>query len=282
MQDVIIKIGQLTKANILNKKKHLLFFKDSVSCEVQDGRLFFISKVNKGYTNENQDVFLNKIKILLKKYPNIFLISYNLFGASFVGKNAKRAIKGYDNKKLILNLGSGIKRISKDVINIDYYPFENVDIVADITDLPFENNSVDFVISEFVIEHMPNPGKLIKEILRVLKPGGKIYITAPFLATFHSSPNDYYRWSKQGLRHFLVDFKEIESGVRCGPTSAMIYVISEWTATILSFGILKIHQILFIILMIVLSPLNLIDYFIYKYPSSENIAYGFYYFGKKK
>jgi glycosyltransferase involved in cell wall biosynthesis/SAM-dependent methyltransferase len=55
-----------------------------------------------------------------------------------------------------------------------------VDVVAPGDDLPFEDNSVDFVISSHVIEHFPDPIKALKEWHRVVRPGGFIYVIAPY------------------------------------------------------------------------------------------------------
>lgn len=245
-------------------------------------KLYFLDNKTEILNRESSDIIVNKLKILFKKYPRLFFILYYAFGASFVGKSAKKVIKNIESDKLIINLGSGIKKINNNVVNIDFYPFNNVDIVSDISRLPFDNNSVDVVINEFVLEHVKNPKKIVKEIYRVLKPNGLIYLAAPFVASFHSSPNDYYRWSKQGLRELLKDFKEKEIGIRCGPTSAMLYIVNEWLATLLSFGFQKLHQFLFMFFMIITSPIKIFDYLIYKFKSSENIAYGFYFIGKKK
>ncbi|MDD4477045.1 MAG: class I SAM-dependent methyltransferase [Patescibacteria group bacterium] len=248
---------------------------------VKDNQFFFIECQNVGFTQGSNDLIVNKLKLLFKKFPKLFNLVYILFGVIFIGRNAQYAIRAIGTSGLILNLGSGVKKIRKDVVNVDFYPFDGVDIVADISELPFIDNSVDAVVSEFVLEHLPNPEKVVKEMFRVLKPGGILYISVPFVASFHSSPNDFFRWSKQGLRVLLKDFQEIESGIRCGPTSALVYVISEWLSTVLSFGMTKIQQILFMIFMICFSPLKLLDFVISKAPSSENIAYGFYFIGKK-
>lgn len=247
----------------------------------KDGRLYFLEN-SANFISRNSDNVIGRIKLVLKKYPKIFIIIYNLLGSTFVGKNPSKAIKNLSDDKIILNLGSGVKKIKDSVINVDFYPFENVDIIADISDLPFADNSIDAVINEYVLEHVLDPAAVVKEIHRILKPGGQLYLTVPFVASFHSSPDDYYRWTKQGLRQMLGDFEEVECGVRSGPTSALVYVLSEWLGTILSFGLSKLQQAWFMFFMIVLSPLNLIDFLIYKLPSSENIAYGFYFIGKKK
>jgi SAM-dependent methyltransferase len=54
-----------------------------------------------------------------------------------------------------------------------------VDIVASGDDLPFKDNMVDFVISSHVIEHFYDPVKTIEEWLRIVKPGGYVFIIAP-------------------------------------------------------------------------------------------------------
>ncbi len=258
------------------------FLKQGESYRVEQGQVFFLDKPGDSYTEGNTDEFINQIKVWLKRYPRLFGLIYYTMGASFVGKSAVSFLRDEGRGKIVLNVGSGNKRVSPEAINIDYYPFPEVDVVADIGDLPFSDSSADIVVNEFVVEHLPHPDKVVSELARVLKPGGKLYLAAPFLASFHSSPNDYYRWSKQGLKCFLQGFTEIESGIRCGPTSAMVYVVSEWLATVLSFGSSRLQQVIFMLLMVLFSPIKLIDFAISRWPSSENIAYGFYFIGCKK
>ncbi len=54
-----------------------------------------------------------------------------------------------------------------------------VDVVASGDELPFKDNTVDFVISSHVIEHFYDPVKTIEEWLRVVRPGGYVFIIAP-------------------------------------------------------------------------------------------------------
>lgn len=101
------------------------------------------------------------------------------------------------------------------------------------------------------------------------------------MSSFHSSPNDYYRWSKQGLKELLKDFKEVDCGVRGGPTSALRQIVSEWLATVLSFGFAGLQQALFVFFTIISFPMNIFDLLISKFSSSEKIACAFYFIGKK-
>jgi len=281
----MIKVEEIYKIinNSENKKILNLRFKENFDFFIfRDNKLFFLPIKDAEFLERNNDMLINRIKLFFKKYPKIFRFLYNLFGATFVGKSPAKFLSNKGKDAVILNIGSGTKKINDDTINLDSYPFENVDIIADATDLPLADESVDIVVNEFILEHVSSPEKVVSEITRILKPGGTVYIAVPFVASFHSSPNDYYRWSKNGFRELLKDFDEEECEIRCGPTSALIYVLSEWLGTILSLGSLRLQQIWFMFFLVIFSPLNLVDYLIYKLPSSENIAYGFYFIGRKK
>ena len=116
-------------------------------------------------------------------------------------------------KSKILNLGSGTKQLRKDNINLDIEPFKNVNIVGDGSNLPILSNSFDVVICQAVLEHLKEPKDVIKEIYRVLKIGGLIYIEVPFIQGYHADPDDYQRFTLRGLEYLLKEFYKIESGI---------------------------------------------------------------------
>ena len=261
--------------------RKLTFKKDWQIFDVKDKKIYFIKQANTGFVQESNDALTNKVKILIKKIPFLFQIIYHIVGASFLGTSSKKAIKNIPRGSVILNLGSGVTSLRDDVINIDFFPFKNVDMVADISSLPFTDNTADAVICEYVLEHVPDPTAIVAEIYRITKPGALVYISVPFTASFHSAPRDYYRWSKMGLQEELKSFKEIECKIRSGPGAAIDYALAEFFAILLSFGLKKLHQILFVIFLILFAPLCWLDYLIGYFPTSENIAYGFYYIGRK-
>ena len=53
------------------------------------------------------------------------------------------------------------------------------DVKADICDLPFQDNSFDFILCNHVLEHIPDDTKAMQEILRILKPGGTAILQIP-------------------------------------------------------------------------------------------------------
>lgn len=63
-----------------------------------------------------------------------------------------------------------------------------LDIVSDITKIPVDNNSYDTIMCIEVLEHLPEPINAIKEFSRIIKPNGKLIITAPFCSMTHFAP----------------------------------------------------------------------------------------------
>jgi ubiquinone/menaquinone biosynthesis C-methylase UbiE len=76
---------------------------------------------------------------------------------------------------------------------------DNVDIVGDVLNMPFEDDDFDTVICNQVLEHVKEPEKLFSETFRVLKKGGNFICTAPFLEPNHADPEDYFRYTKEAL-----------------------------------------------------------------------------------
>lgn len=68
---------------------------------------------------------------------------------------------------------------------------------------PFADASFDSILCNQVLEHVFNPNGFLEEIVRVLKPGGKLLLTVPFVWDEHEQPYDYARYSSFGLRALL-------------------------------------------------------------------------------
>lgn len=73
-----------------------------------------------------------------------------------------------------------LKANYKDDPNVNVEDIWPVDIVTNAWDLSkVESNSVDFVMSSHVLEHLPNPAVAIEEWMRVVKPGGIVFFIVP-------------------------------------------------------------------------------------------------------
>ena len=77
------------------------------------------------------------------------------------------------------------------------------DIVASALDLPFEDKSFDTVVSTEVLEHIPDPLCALRQMYRVLKPGGHLILTTPMYWPRHEAPYDFFRYPYDGLLHLI-------------------------------------------------------------------------------
>ncbi len=86
---------------------------------------------------------------------------------------------------------------------LELVPIPGNDVIANVLALPFAPESFDGVICTEVIEHVPEPEHALREMWRVLRPGGSAYITVPMSWALHYVPHDYYRYTRYGLTHLL-------------------------------------------------------------------------------
>lgn len=79
----------------------------------------------------------------------------------------------------------------------------SADIVASAEDLPVHDAAFDAVICTQVLEHVAEPAAVARELRRILRPGGRLYLTVPLAWELHEEPHDYWRYTPSGLRHLL-------------------------------------------------------------------------------
>ena len=232
--------------------------------------------------NDDQE---NRFKNWFKQWPHFYLFCVRVITpVLFSGLTVKRFLKRFpqDGTKKLLNVGSGPTRFHADVVNVDLFPFVHVDVLADAARLPFADGTFDVVCSEQVIEHVPDGKAMAQELLRVTKPGGLVYLAAPFMYPLHPSPKDYTRWTVDGYLAVLEPAVLVEKGVLAGPTSGFLSITANWLAIIFSFGVRPLRKVLHYGFMIVLSPVKLLDYLYANLPGSEDIAKAMYVVVQKK
>lgn len=96
-------------------------------------------------------------------------------------------------------------------IDITYSDIEGDTIIDFNQELPFEDNTFDSVFLFNAIYIAQDPVSLLKEIKRVLKPKGILYLSSPFISNVMPEPHDYRRYTEEGLR---VIFKESQFEVK--------------------------------------------------------------------
>jgi len=105
-----------------------------------------------------------------------------------------------------------------------YHP----DIVGDVMNLPLEDASYDAILCLAVLEHVPRPWDAVREMHRVLKPGGHLLLYVPFLSPYHAMPGyygDYVRFTDDGLRALCADFEQIELTPVRGPVETVGHLL---------------------------------------------------------
>lgn len=119
----------------------------------------------------------------------------------------------------VLNIGAGgqvarmlqsFQRLS--VVSADFDANRKPDHVVDVCELDgvFGAESFDYVVMMEVLEHVPEPQRALQQIHRVLRPGGKVLLSTPFLFPIHEAPYDFYRYTQYGLKHLLSEYANVE------------------------------------------------------------------------
>ncbi len=118
----------------------------------------------------------------------------------------------------VLDIGCGTKPYTQglstkpgvQVIGIDILPAPQVDVlVAAQGPWPFSDNAIDSVLCTETLEHVVDLHRTLANIQRVMKPGGCLVITVPFLYNVHGQPHDFRRLTCEGLSAVLADGFEI-------------------------------------------------------------------------
>ena len=135
----------------------------------------------------------------------------------FMRRGLLQAIR--DNAKhltgRIMDFGCGAKPYLSlfnhvdEYIGVDYqgeghdHTKEEVDVYYDGRKLPFPDDYFDGILSSEVFEHLFNLDEIMAELNRVLKPGGKMLFTCPFVWNLHEEPVDYARYTPYALSALL-------------------------------------------------------------------------------
>ncbi len=159
-------------------------------------------------------IFLKKINRLLKKI-NFFIIPYyfreridaeKFSIVSFMNFVSKKIRKG----SIVLDAGAGSCPYKKYFSHTIYEStdFEDAfdkssnskhNFICSLEDIPKPDNYYDAIINTQVLEHVENPQKVINEFYRVLKFGGKLFLTAPQGWGVHGAPYHFFNFTNYGL-----------------------------------------------------------------------------------
>jgi SAM-dependent methyltransferase len=135
---------------------------------------------------------------------------------------------------LILDCGAGKREeYYENVVNYEIVQYESTDVRGVGEVLPFKDASFDAVISIAVLEHVKDPFRCARELLRVLKPSGDLLCCVPFLQPYHGYPHHYYNMTAQGLTNLFapgvtIDSIEVIDSVK--PIWSLCWIVQSWAA----------------------------------------------------
>jgi uncharacterized protein YbaR (Trm112 family)/SAM-dependent methyltransferase len=187
-----------------------------------------------------------------------------------------RFLQSFPPGSYLANVGSASLCYGKEVINVDLHAAQGVDVVGDATQLPFQDNSLDGIVSRRVLEHVRKPGLAVAEMRRVLKPGGRVWCEIPFLQGYHPIPADYQRYTQPGLADLFDRFEVIETGVALGPSSTLSWVLREYLSILFSFNNAYLYKIGERVFSWLTLPVKFTDYFLAHNRFAPQIASSFY------
>ena len=173
-------------------------------------------------TKNNLDVYLIRVKIF-----NFIKSSLSLFSGKLLDVGCGKM----PYKKYILENSKATEYIGLDIDDALVYDKKiKPDYTWDGIRMPFENNTFESAIGTEVLEHCPNPEIILKEIYRVLKPGGVFLFTVPFLWNLHEVPHDEYRYTPFSLERHLKNsgFRDVAIKATGGWHASMAQMLGLW------------------------------------------------------
>lgn len=176
----------------------------------------------------------------------------------------------------IANVGGGTRRYGSNVVNIETAPVPGVDLVGVAEQLPLADSSCDGAILQAVLEHVRSADLTLRELHRILKPDGLLFVEIPFMQGYHPDPGDYRRYTEQGLCAELADhgFVVESSGVAVGPGSAMAWVTAEFLAFLVSGRSERIYRIARPACRLLAQPIKYTDRWLDAHPLASTLASG--------
>ena len=248
------------------------------------GRFYFIA----GDGADTSQEVAGGVRSFFKRWPTVYrVVTFwvsRLFDEGISSCEAiAHALPGSARARgMILDVGSGLEDLGDGVVHLDAAAFGPVQVVADAADLPFRDASFDMVISESLLEHCPEPERVIAEIQRVVRPGGYVYCSVPFLYPFHASPGDYTRFTLAGLRRRFGGCDVIAAGTQSGPITALSIQCAYILALLTSFGSGRLYDILLQFWIVAFSPLRVLNLVLRPFTQRDDAAAALYLFAKKR
>lgn len=84
------------------------------------------------------------------------------------------------------------------------WDYSRLDCVCDLHAMPLKTDSVPFVLCTQTLEHVQRPQVVLSELNRILRPGGTVFCSLPFIGdAHHQEPYDFFRYTRYGVEYLF-------------------------------------------------------------------------------
>jgi SAM-dependent methyltransferase len=238
------------------------------------------------FTNREATFFrpVGKLRALISRWlPDL---TVNVSAGGVLARMLDRLVENTDEPIVLVIgggvIGGGMRRFVDDprikLIETDAAIAPRVNVICDGHDLPFANQSMDAVIVQAVLEHVVDPQRCVDEIHRVLKPGGLVYADTPFIQQVHGRQYDFTRFTRLGHRRLFRMFDDVESGISCGPGTALAWSLRYFLLSF--FADARLRSIVSLLSRLLFFPLKYFDWYLADKQSANDAASAFYFLGR--
>jgi SAM-dependent methyltransferase len=155
-------------------------------------------------------VIYDKVRSLLPAWAARYVMHFEAAIEGAVGEFARELPRG----ARVLDAGAGEGDYKDHFAAQRYYgldlgigdktwDYSRLDVLGDLETLPFRDRTFVAAINIVTLEHVLHPAKVICELSRVLAPGGRLLVVAPFEWEEHQQPHDYGRFTRYALDRLL-------------------------------------------------------------------------------
>lgn len=131
--------------------------------------------------------------------------------SNFLWRKVSEMVEEIPTGASVLDIGAGeckygallshTSYVAADLVSSsDKHDFSRLDVLADASAIPFSNDLFDAALNLVVLEHVPDPRLTVKEMARVLKPGGRAFALIPLVRPEHLAPYDFHRFTRFGIK----------------------------------------------------------------------------------
>ncbi|MBM3263239.1 MAG: class I SAM-dependent methyltransferase [candidate division Zixibacteria bacterium] len=166
--------------------------------KIDDTYRFIGTDSNQGFRSKLPRAIINRLLLVESEEIEFIKIASDLIPSGSVVLDAGA---GQSRYKMAF---SHTRYIALDkAIGDQAWNYKGIDINSDLLALSLKSESVDAIICIQVLEHISDPFQFANELHRVLKPGGKLFLSVPQGYGEHQMPYDYFRYSYYGLVHLF-------------------------------------------------------------------------------